>query len=156
METINVKSLLGTTTSSQGVVSESELQTIINILTSKITELENNPIDSRPYKVYTAKIFQSGTNVPTATVMESTFTAPIIFTRSSVGSYRASCDEFPGTIQYATYISTATPRLIGPEVTYVSVEYNEFIQQVIIEVRALDDSAYIDGLAGILEIRVYN
>ena len=43
-------------------------------------------VTSRPYKVYTALISQSGTNAPTATVLENTL-GTVNFTRSSTGVY---------------------------------------------------------------------
>ncbi len=47
-----------------------------------------------PYKSYVANISQSGTNNPSVTVLENTFTSPISVTRNSVGSYTISCSEF--------------------------------------------------------------
>lgn len=49
--------------------------------------LENNPVDSRPYKVYTALLTQTGTSAPVATVLENTLNAPIVWTRASLGIY---------------------------------------------------------------------
>ena len=43
-------------------------------------------INSRPYKVYTALLTQSGTNAPVATVLENTL-GTVTFTRSSTGVY---------------------------------------------------------------------
>ena len=41
----------------------------------------------RPYKVYTALLTQTGTSAPTATVLENTLGATIVWTRSNVGIY---------------------------------------------------------------------
>jgi hypothetical protein len=44
---------------------------------------------TRPYKVYTALLTQSGTNAPIATVLENTL-GNIVWSYSSVGSYQAT------------------------------------------------------------------
>ena len=44
-------------------------------------------VDSRPYKVYTALLTQSGTDAPVATVLENTLGATINFTYISPGVY---------------------------------------------------------------------
>ena len=43
--------------------------------------------NSRPYKVYTALLSQSGTNAPTAVVLENTLGGTVVWTRTSTGSY---------------------------------------------------------------------
>lgn len=44
-------------------------------------------VDTRPYKVYTALLNQSGTNAPTATVLENTLGDDLIFTYLNNGYY---------------------------------------------------------------------
>jgi hypothetical protein len=48
--------------------------------------LETNPADSRPYKVYTALLSQEETDAPVATVLENTL-GEIIWTRDTDGEY---------------------------------------------------------------------
>ena len=43
--------------------------------------------NSRPYKVYTALLTQSGTNAPVATVLENTLGGTVVWTRTSNGVY---------------------------------------------------------------------
>ena len=43
----------------------------------------------RPYKVYTALLTQTGTNAPTATVLENTLDGTVVLARNNVGSYTA-------------------------------------------------------------------
>ena len=43
------------------------------------------PVDSRPYKVYTALLTQSGTNAPVATVLENTLGGEIVWSRINPG-----------------------------------------------------------------------
>ena len=47
-------------------------------------------VAARPYKVYTALLSQSGTNAPTATVLENTTGQTITLTRVNVGVYQMS------------------------------------------------------------------
>lgn len=46
--------------------------------------------DSRPYKVYTALLTQSGTDAPVATVLENTFGDTVTYQRNSIGNYYIS------------------------------------------------------------------
>ena len=46
--------------------------------------------NSRPYKVYTALLSQSGTNAPTATVLENTLGGSVVWARSTTGVYYAT------------------------------------------------------------------
>jgi len=44
-------------------------------------------VDSRPYKVYTALLNQSGTNAPVATILENTLVGDIIWSYDNIGGY---------------------------------------------------------------------
>ena len=44
-------------------------------------------LDSRPYKVYTALLSQTGTAVPTAVILENTLGGTVVWTRAGTGSY---------------------------------------------------------------------
>lgn len=46
--------------------------------------------DSRPYKVYTALLTQTGTNAPTAVVLENTLGGTIVWARVGTGAYSAT------------------------------------------------------------------
>ena len=52
------------------------------------------PVDSRPYKVYTALLSQSGTDAPVATVLENTLGYDIVWSRLNAGGYTATATEF--------------------------------------------------------------
>ena len=43
--------------------------------------------DSRPYKVYTALLSQSGTDAPVATVLENTLGGDVVWSRDDLGAY---------------------------------------------------------------------
>lgn len=58
----------------------------ISSIQTDVEDLQNNPVDSRPYKVYTALLTQIGTNAPTPIVLENTL-GNIIWSREGVGAY---------------------------------------------------------------------
>ena len=61
-----------------------------DILTSIVTTIENTPVaESRPYKVYTALLTQTGTNAPVATVLENTI-GDIVWSYFTLATYKAT------------------------------------------------------------------
>ena len=56
-----------------------------NILESDLISLGS--LETRPYKVYTALLTQTGTNAPVATVLENTVATVITWSYQSVGNY---------------------------------------------------------------------
>lgn len=64
-----------------------EIKTVVNALCDTVDALEES---ARPYLVYVAMLNQSGTNAPTATVLENTLGGEVVWTYSSVGAYLAS------------------------------------------------------------------
>lgn len=55
---------------------------------TRVTNIENtSSVDSRPYKVYTALVDQTGTNAPTVVVLENTLGGTIVWTRVAAGIY---------------------------------------------------------------------
>lgn len=63
---------------------------LINKLKDILKGLNDKPaVDSRPYKVYTALLTQTGTDAPVATVLENTL-GDIVWSRDAEGKYRAT------------------------------------------------------------------
>ena len=55
-----------------------------------ISELKNyilNGLDTRPYKVYTALLSQTGTNAPVATVLENTLGGDVVWSYVDIGTF---------------------------------------------------------------------
>ncbi|QMP84784.1 DUF285 domain-containing protein [Flavobacterium phage vB_FspP_elemoA_8-9A] len=55
-----------------------------------ISELKNyilNGLDTRPYKVYTALLSQTGTNAPIATVLENTLGGTVVWSYVDIGTF---------------------------------------------------------------------
>lgn len=57
------------------------------ISTTKGEKGDASPVSSLGYKVYTALLTQSGTDAPTATVLQNTLGGTVIWTRDSQGTY---------------------------------------------------------------------
>jgi hypothetical protein len=71
-------------------------ETILNIVTEDLILLggSSESVDSRPYKVYTALLSQTGTGAPIATILENTLESDITYFRDSTGTYYAEASEY--------------------------------------------------------------
>lgn len=110
---------------------------------------------ARPYKVYTALLSQTGTSAPTATVLENTLGGDVVWTRFSIGTYRATLSgafvtnktfitaNFGGSLAslYRATASVNTSSNIQIETTNNSGTYGD---------------NYMSNTATMIEIRVYN
>jgi hypothetical protein len=67
-----------------GKVSPRYLQRVVNRIVKYFTD---TPVDSRPYKVYSALLSQTGTSAPTSVILENTFPSAIVWAFSSAGSF---------------------------------------------------------------------
>ena len=121
---------------------------------------------TRPYKVYTALLTQSGTNAPVATVLQNTLSGTITWSYSSVGNYQGTLvGAFPYSKTFF-YINSEASYNNGPNT------YNQKIRQL---TRISDDIVFLSQTelnftAGVfssaggannfqnasIEIRVYN
>lgn len=106
---------------------------------------------TKPYKVYTALLTQSGTDVPVANVLENTI-GDIVWTRDNTGVYVATLNG--AFITSKTYITTYLNGNTG-NANYTQTQY---IDEDLFYLYSLD-STYTtidaDDIMGI-EIRVYN
>lgn len=106
------------------------------------------PIDGRPYKVYTALLSQTGTDAPTAVVLENTLGGAIVWTTLGDGQYI-------GTLASAftankTWLSLLKPQQIALEFTFTRGGANT------VELRSSDDLDWNSAQPFYIEIRVYN
>lgn len=70
-----------------GLVTVANLQRVFNYFSNSLGLVDGAIPDSRPYKVYTALLSQSGTDAPTAVVLENTL-GTVVLTRSEIiGNY---------------------------------------------------------------------
>lgn len=121
---------------------------------------------TRPYKVYTALLTQSGTNAPVATVLQNTLSGTITWSYSLVGSYQATLvGAFPSSKTFF-YVTSEASYNNAPQI------YSQKIRQL---TRISDDIVFLSQTelnftAGVfssaegannfqnasIEIRVYN
>ncbi|QLF85268.1 DUF285 domain-containing protein [Flavobacterium phage vB_FspP_elemoA_1-9C] len=58
-----------------------------NYLISALKNYILNGLDTRPYKVYTALLSQTGTNAPVATVLENTLGGTVVWSYVDIGTF---------------------------------------------------------------------
>lgn len=113
-------------------------------------------LSTRPYKVYTALLNQSGTAAPTALVLENTLGGSPSLTRGAVGDYSITLN--------GAFTSNKTTVLVGTvgngdhSATYSSNAYVTSNNQIRIATFDLDTLLLVDDclLNTFVEIRVYD
>lgn len=104
----------------------------------------------KPYKVYTALLTQTGTNAPTATVLENTLGGTVVWTRTSTGTYA-------GTLSGAFLVNKSIAFVTG-------IGFNKFIgcqrlNDNVMQITSVDTAnspADTTLISTTIEIRVYN
>jgi hypothetical protein len=115
----------------------------LSIVLEDLISLGGSGGDSRPYKVYTALLSQSGTDAPVATVLENTL-GNITFTVDGEGTYNAISDGL-FTINKTTSILSST--LSTTSNTTIAIDINT------INIGTMSSDNLQNSL---FEIRVYN
>ena len=109
---------------------------------------------ARPYKVYTALLTQTGTNAPTATVLENTLGGTVVWTRTGVGIYNATLSgafTTSKTITFGTFGNVDNPSLNTLDFQQISVNSMFLITRV--SGTATDSVMDVNTS---IEIRIYN
>lgn len=114
------------------------------------------PVDSRPYKVYSAIFTQSGTSAPAVTVLENTFTGGLIWSRTGTGNYQLASagNEFTAnqTVMFKGIEHVGLGRWIAgrrlSDGVFNVVSYNNSVPA--------DSIPGTDSFPTFIEIRVYN
>ena len=110
------------------------------------------PVDSRPYKVYTALLTQEGTDAPVATILENTLGGDIVWSYFGVGTYRGT---LTGAFTIDKTFTTITPRTIdGTFVIERRDGSNEIGIQTAIKLTNVLSNEFLYCTE--VEIRVYN
>lgn len=128
-----------------------ELFQSISSIQTDVEGLQNNPVDSRPYKIYTALLTQSGTNAPVATVLENTL-GTISFAYFAVGYYGVASENLFSLNKTVCILSgskTSSYEILVTDINSVST-YIEFKTSI--------GSNTTNGILDttMIEIRVYN
>jgi hypothetical protein len=137
-----------------GLITVPNLQKVINNLLEIIGLVDGAIPDSRPYKVYSALLTQTGTSDPVATVLENTLDGVPIWTRDSIGIYVATlASAFTAD---KTWLSITPNWTVGDSGGTPKVERGS--SNDIQVVSYATDQSGIDGLFSNtpIEIRVYN
>lgn len=120
--------------------------------TKKITA--DKVASSRPYKVLSGLISQSGTNAPTLTILENTFNGTPVLTYNSVGSYKLRLTGEITANKFFGFVGLA-----GARITFVGLSRldNNYVQ-IDNCVTLTDQENYTNSLLNgdYIEIRVYN
>lgn len=129
-------------------------ETTIETLQTDIVDLQNNPVDSRPYKIYTALLTQSGTDAPIATVLENTL-GNIVWSYYTLGVYNAELpDAFTEKKTTVIFGAGKSSSQAGDKIEIYDDEGESTNSIKIIQLTF--DSNAVDFFDGILiEIRVY-
>ena len=113
--------------------------------------------DSRPYKVYTALLTQSGTDAPVAIVLENTLGGEVVWSYDSVGVYVGTLSGAFDVNKTALYTSQSSDSNndVG-SVPYIFMEVDT-IDDILVHSIVKSTNAYSDGLLyrTTIEIRVY-
>jgi len=109
--------------------------------------------DSRPYKVYTALLSQSGELAPTAIVLENTLGLSITWIRNSAGDYSGTTTT-PTFIFNKLYLTFNVPSFsVGNQYTNMIVRYTDNEVGVIVLYNGIKQDGFNNAP---IEIRVYN
>ena len=133
---------------------------LINKLKDILKGLNDKPVvDSRPYKVYTALLTQSGTDAPVATVLENSIPIDITYSYIGVGIFRGSF-PYPSDIT-STKLAIILGKLVGEQMgalyTYDSLGYSG--GNIVFSLKTKSNaSTFSNNLLNptFIEIRVYN
>lgn len=102
------------------------------------------------YKVYTALITQSGTNDPTATVLENTLGGTVVWTYSDVGNYLGTLTGAftSNTLIFPVYAGFNSQLYLD---TYTTINNSHFPNAINLQTGEIDD--YLNN--HLIQIRVY-
>lgn len=110
--------------------------------------------NSRPYKVYTALLSQSGTSAPTATVLENTLGGSIVWTRNNIGQYVGTLTGAFTDQKTIIFVNRSNPAATAFDTNMAA----NVININTVGYTTFSNSAYVDGQtnSASIEIRVYN
>ena len=118
-----------------------------------VVKSQLDAVAARPYKVYTALLSQTGTNAPTATVLENTLGGTIVWTRNLQG-------EYYGTLTGAFTLGKTYVTIVnGSSIDVIPLYYQTVrISSNVVRIISSKGTAQTDSLISEMscEIRVYN
>lgn len=127
-------------------------------LNQLITNIVNSLLPPTPtYKVYTALLYQSGTNNPTATVLQNTFGVDFVWTRLTHGIFTVTAPSGTFT-ENKTVITMSLPSTTGNGIFLLYDDegvYNNVMR--IEQTTQFGSPSKFDGMQNVyVEIKVFN
>ena len=121
--------------------------------TTQIATMAALQVVARPYKVYTALLSQTGTNAPTATVLENTL-GTVVWTRSNTGQYVGTLTGAFTDQKTIIFVNRSNPAATAFDTNMAA----NVININTVGYTTFSNSAYVDGQtnSASIEIRVYN
>ena len=119
-----------------------------------VVKSQLDAVAAKPYKVYTALLSQSGTNAPTAIVLENTLGGTVVWARNNVGSYTAILTGAWIGNKTFVFVSQGSSSNIGSSIRTIRGTTTDLHLFTYDSSKTLSDNI-IDNNAPI-EIRVYN
>lgn len=139
----------------QGTIRATGQVTIPNGTTStSAVNLSQLNAATRPYKVYTALLTQTGTSAPVAIVQENTLGLTVTYTYNSVGNYTATAAAAFTLNKTYPDIRLGSSTIVGNQVRASRLNTNEITIETFNSSNSATDGV-LNGL-GLFEIRVYN
>lgn len=137
---------------------KSKSEVLLNIATDNLEAISSGnskPVDSRPYKVYTALLSQSGTSAPVATVLENTLGVDVVWIKDDTGYFLT---EIPFVNEENTSVIVGKQFNSGASAGIMSYTEVNAGEVSLIVVDNFDAGTTIDGELNhtSIEIRVYN
>lgn len=129
-----------------------ELETLV--LETLVTALE--PVDSRPYKVYTFTMTQSGTDAPVPNELENTFDGTLSWSRTGTGDYLLTSTD-PEFVEGKVFMHKLVEHI--PTVRWITGRrFSDTTFQLLTNSNGVpsDNVMGTDSFPTCIEIRVYN
>lgn len=144
-----------------GLITVPNLQKVITNLLTTIGFVDDALPDSRPYKVYSALLTQTGTNAPVATVLENTLDGTPVWTRDYIGSYTCALDDAFASGKTSVIISQSITTDIYSNAVFTITDLSADSFGLAVMAGAGSTPEEFEQLDGVMsksfiEIRVYN
>lgn len=106
--------------------------------------------NTRSYKIYVAKISQSGTAAPTAIIFENTLGGTIVWTRTGIGQYRGTLAGVITSTKTTAFFQFSNFQSPGQQWTSALSSTQDHV-----DLNVLNNGNLTDAVGGYIEIKVY-
>ena len=131
-----------------------EVLPVVQSSTTSQASIQNISDYVKPYKVYSALLTQSGTDAPTAIVLENTLGGEIVWSRDSIGEYYGTLNGVFKINKVWGFVSNSSPSAqYYSQLQIVNGDINSINVQCFNNTTSSSDNVL---LSTPIEIRVYN